>query len=52
VEEGDFNSIYSASYKDKGKTRVVIPLRTDNDKQFEEYLKKEKYEIKYDFPID
>lgn len=30
----------------------MVPLGTENDKQFEEYLKKEKYEIRYDFPID
>lgn len=35
-----------------GKTRVVIPLGTDNDTHFEEYLKKEKYEINYSYPID
>ena len=31
---------------------MVIPLGTENDAHFKEYLEKEKYEVSYDFPID
>lgn len=30
----------------------MIPLGTSNDPHFEEWIKNEKYEVKYSFPID
>jgi hypothetical protein len=40
VEEEDYDSIYHKEDNKEGKTRVVIPLGTENDKHFEEFLKK------------
>jgi len=52
VEGPEYECIQNDKAKEKGKTRVVIPLGTENDTHFEEYLQKEKYEIDYEFPID
>ena len=52
LEGSEYEAIKSGGEKEKGKTRVVVPLGTNNDTHFEEYLKKEDYKISYDFPID
>lgn len=54
VDENDYNQISTKekSVNPKDLKTVVVPMGTENDKHFEEYLRNEKYEIRYSYPID